>query len=51
MKLGKEKCLMLVTCEFLVDAYVHVSKDERRKLDPKAKKFMILGYGEETKGY
>ncbi len=28
-----------------------MSKDERRKLDPKAKKFMFLGYGEETKGY
>ena len=28
-----------------------MSKDERRKLDPKAKIFMLLGYGEETKGY
>ena len=36
---------------FGCDAYVHVSKDERRKLDPKVKKFMFLGYGEETKGY
>ena len=36
---------------FDCNADVHVSKDERRKLDPKAKKFMFLGYGEETKGY
>ena len=40
---------MLVICEFL--ANVHVPKEERRKLDPKAKKFIFLGYGEETKGY
>lgn len=32
-------------------AYAHVAKDERRKLDPKARKCIFLGYGTETKGY
>ncbi|RXN36740.1 Retrovirus-related Pol poly from transposon TNT 1-94 [Labeo rohita] len=31
--------------------YAHVPKDERKKLDPKAKKCILLGYGTETKGY
>ena len=29
----------------------HVSKDERGKLDSKAKKCVLLGYGDTTKGY
>ena len=33
------------------DAYAHIPKDERGKLDPKAKKCIFVGYGEETKGY
>ena len=33
------------------DAYAHVLKEERRKLDSKAKKCILVGYGEETKGY
>lgn len=32
-------------------AYSHIPKDERRKLDPKGKKCILLGYGTETKGY
>ena len=32
-------------------AYAHVPKDERQKLDPKARKCIFLGYGTETKGY
>jgi len=32
-------------------AYAHVPKDERQKLDPKARKCVFLGYGTETKGY
>lgn len=28
--------------------YAHVPKDERKKLDPKAKKCILLGYGTET---
>lgn len=36
---------------FGCDAYAHVPKEERRKLDPKAKKYILVGYGEETKGY
>ena len=32
-------------------AYSHVAKDERHKLDPKARKCIFLGYGTETKGY
>ena len=31
--------------------YAHVLKDERDKLDSKAKKCILVGYGEETKGY
>ena len=36
---------------FGCEAYAHIPKDERRKLDPKARKCVLLGYGEETKGY
>ncbi len=36
---------------FGCDAYMHISKDERGKLDPKSKKCTLLGYGRETKGY
>jgi hypothetical protein len=36
---------------FGCDAYAHVPKDERGKLDQKAKKYTFVGYGEETKGY
>ena len=32
-------------------AFAHVPKDERGKLDSKAKKCILVGYGEETKGY
>ena len=32
-------------------SYVHVAKDERQKLDSKATKCVLLGYGSETKGY
>ena len=31
--------------------YSHVPKDERRKLDPKARKAIFLGYGTTVKGY
>ena len=40
-------CFRVFGCE----AYAHVSKDERQKLDSKAKKCVMLGYGDETKGY
>ncbi len=36
---------------FGCDAYVHIPKDERNKLDSKAKKAIFMGYGSETKGY
>ena len=36
---------------FGCDAFVHIPKDERHKLDSKSKKCILLGYGEETKGY
>ena len=36
---------------FGYDACVHVPKDERRKLDAKAQRCVLLGYGTETKGY
>jgi hypothetical protein len=32
-------------------AYSHVPKDERKKLDSKSRKCILLGYGNETKGY
>ena len=31
------------------DAYAHVPKEERRKLDSKAKKCILVGYGEEPR--
>ena len=31
--------------------YAHIEKDERSKLDSKARKCILLGYGTETKGY
>ncbi len=32
-------------------AYAHIQKDERKKLDIKAKKCALVGYGTEVKGY
>ena len=37
-------------CVFGCKAYVHIPKDERGKLDCKAKCCVLVGYGEETKG-
>ena len=31
--------------------YAHIEKNERSKLDSKARKCILLGYGTETKGY
>jgi len=36
---------------FGCQAFVHVPKDERKKLDPKSKKCVLMGYGTTTKGY
>ena len=36
---------------FGCSAYAHIPKDERKKLNPKAKQCIFLGYGEATKGY
>ena len=36
---------------FGCDAYSHIPKDERGKFDSKARKCILLGYGQETKGY
>ena len=36
---------------FGCDAYARVPKDERGKLDAKARKCILLGYGDTTKGY
>ena len=38
-------------CVFGCDAFAHIPKDERHKLDAKARKCILLGYGEATKGY
>mgnify|MGYP000246955402 FL=1 len=32
-------------------AYIHVAKDQRRKLDPKARPCIFLGYGDDEFGY
>ena len=32
-------------------AHIHITKDERKKLEPKAKKCIFLGYGATRKGY
>ena len=31
--------------------YAHIAKDERKKLYSKARNYILLGYGNETKGY
>ena len=36
---------------FGCDAYAHIPKDERGKLDPKAKRCILVRYGEATKAY
>ena len=36
---------------FVCQAFVHVPKDERKKLDSKSKKCVLMGYGTTTKGY
>ena len=36
---------------FGCDAYSHVPKDERNKIDPKARRSMFMGYGDGVKGY
>ena len=36
---------------FSCRAFVHIPKDERSKLDPKAKECIFLGYGHEEFGY
>ena len=36
---------------FECQAFVHVPKDERKKLDSKSKKCILMGYGTTTKGY
>lgn len=37
--------------EFGTTCFAHIPKDERKKLDPKAKKCIFLGYGDVVKGY
>ena len=36
---------------FGCNAYAHVPKDKRQKLDSKMRKCILLGYGQETIGY
>ena len=36
---------------FGCQAFVHVPKDEKKKLDSKSRKCILLGYGMTTKGY
>ena len=36
---------------FRCAAYAHVAKDDRKKLDVKSRKCILLGYGTETKGH
>ena len=45
--------LLLIIFEYLAvtRTYVHIPKDERKKLDFKSKKCIFLGYGSTSKGY
>ena len=36
---------------FGCQAFVHIPKPERKKLDSKSKKYILMGYGITTKGY
>lgn len=36
---------------FGCEAFVHVPQEKASKLDPKTKKCIIVGYGENVKGY
>ena len=36
---------------FGCDAYAHIPKDERKKLESKSRKCIFVGYGESVKGY
>ena len=36
---------------FCCDAYAHIPKDERQKLDAKKRKWIFLGYGQQTYRY
>ena len=47
---GEKPCVQNLKI-FGCDAYAHVPKDERSKLDAKAQKCVLLGYGTETEGY
>ena len=47
---GKKPCVEHLRV-FGCAAYAHIPKDERQKLDVKAKECVLLGYGTETKGY
>ena len=47
----KEKPDVSHLCIFGSDTYAHIPKDERKKLDLKARKCIFIGYGLETKGY
>lgn len=38
-------------CAFRCTVYSHIAKDECKKLDGKARKCILLGYGNKTKGY
>ena len=52
MKVGLDKNLQVKHLRiFGCDAYAHVPKDERGKLDSKARKCIFVGYPSEFKGY
>ena len=45
---AKEKPQVGHLCDFDYDAYVHIPKDERQKLDPKMR-CIFLGYGQQKR--
>ena len=47
---GEKPCVQNLKI-FAYDAYAHVPKDERSKLDVKAQKCVLLACGTETKSY
>ena len=48
---SKKKPTVSHLCVFGSIAYVHVSDQERSKLDDKSKKYMSIGYNPSFKGY
>ena len=47
---GRKPNVSYLKC-FGCTAFVHIPKDQRKKLDPKSRKCIFIGYGQTSKGY